>query len=129
MIGDSDNAYPHKVFYVGAHGKREEEYGLAWVNGDSGVANDMHSGFRGHAMVQHPLRRNAIVMFGRRPATQGIEVDIVTGELRRVFTCAKNYHLFGHGCFSADGKTLMTTEANYETGEGKIVLRDAEYEL
>ena len=64
-------------------------------------------------------------MYARRPGSIGIEVDLKTGHIDQRFQCPPDHHLFGHGCFSADGKTLFTSEANYRTGEGKIGIRDS----
>ncbi|MCG8488460.1 MAG: DUF1513 domain-containing protein [Chromatiales bacterium] len=69
-------------------------------------------------------------MFARRPGTRAIEVDLKSGDHRQAFECKSNRHLFGHGCFSPDGKFLFTTEAEIDTGRGLIAVRDANsYEL
>ncbi len=84
------------------------------------------SGFRGHGAAQHPTKPHTVLMFGRRPSTESIEVNLLTGEVNQRFSAAPARHFFGHGAFSADGKTLFTTEADLKRNVGVIGIRDAE---
>ncbi|MBW9268686.1 MAG: DUF1513 domain-containing protein [Candidatus Thiodiazotropha sp. (ex. Lucinisca nassula)] len=98
-------------------------------NSGSVTSREIPSGFRGHGVSLHPSD-NRIVMFARRPGTEAIEVDLESHDHRLAFVCKKNRHLFGHGCFSADGKLLFNTETEIDTGRGLIAIRDANsYEL
>lgn len=84
------------------------------------------SGFRGHGAAQHPVLSQRVLMFGRRPSTESIEVDLNTGEVTKRFSAQPNRHFFGHGAFSEDGKTLFTVEADLKRNVGVIGIRDAE---
>jgi len=84
------------------------------------------SGFRGHGISLHPRKRNTVVMYSRRPGTEGIEVDLITGLVNRRLSCQVNRHLMGHGCFSPDGHLLLTTEADLQSTRGLIVVRDSQ---
>lgn len=113
---------PH---YISAAGDSKDKYGLNWVSADAKTHNGLLSGFRGHSVSQHPFRKQSILMFGRRPATRCIEIDVENVELMHNIKSATDRHFFGHGVFSADGKTLFTTENDYHSGRGKIGIRDA----
>ncbi len=84
------------------------------------------SGFRGHGGTQHPIDKNRILLFGRRPSTESIEINLQTGQLSQRFAATKNRHFFGHGSFSTDGKYLFTSEADLQNNVGKIGIRDAQ---
>lgn len=111
--------------FVSAQGKTGHEYGLGWLDSRQKKTGSSPSGFRGHGASIHPLRSGSAVMYARRPGDVGIEVNLQSGEVERSFQCKRWHHLFGHGCFSADGKALFTSEADYRTGEGKIAIRDS----
>lgn len=114
-------------YWVSAQGMKANDYGLSWANKSDASLNTLLSGFRGHGISQHPVRKSNAIMFGRRPSTMMIEVDLVSGKLINQIECDKNRHLFGHGCFSRDGKLLITAESDMLTGQGKIVIRDANH--
>lgn len=80
--------------------------------------------FRGHDVLQHPLRPNRAILFGRRPETRCCEVDFQTLEVREISISAYR-HFYGHGCFSADHLHLFTTENNFNRASGVIGIRDA----
>jgi hypothetical protein len=113
---------------LSAHGDSSDRYGFGWLNSERHDASvgSVASGFRGHGCAQHPTQTHRALMFARRPGTRGLEVDLRTGQAREGFTCGPGRHLFGHGCYSADGNALYTTEAEYNTGRGLVVVRDAQ---
>lgn len=124
-----------KEYWISASGAQANQYSLGWI--DSASVNSEHSstesnytaalsGFRGHDVIQHAKRPTSALMFARRPGMQGIEVDLLSGVVNAGFQCGEGRHLFGHGCFSADGQYLFTTETDYEKGVGLIVVRDAD---
>ena len=86
---------------------------------------------RGHQVIDVPSKANKVLAFARRPGNWLIELDALTGEISQQFTTETHYHSFGHGCFSADGKHLFTTEHAYadqmpdQPEHGKIVVRDS----
>lgn len=118
-----------KEAWLSAQGKDSGRYGLGWVN-EFGVPNTVLSGFRGHGVVLHPFKQSTVIMFARRPGTECIEVNYHTGMVSQSFQCAENRHLFGHGCFSGDGSVLFSVESDYQSGAGKIGIRDSQnYQL
>lgn len=132
LAGDSPSeaaASGQHELWVSAQGKTPQGYAMSWVspeleNLQQQIAQSALSGFRGHGAAQHPKRPDHAVMFSRSPGTQGVEVNLATGEKTRSFASAAGHHMHGHGCFSADGAVLYTTESDYRTGQGKLMVRD-----
>lgn len=112
-------------YLVSAQGRDKKNFGVAWVDKRERKSGSVWSGFRGHSVVQHPQKKATVIAFSRRPGIQAVEINVVERTLKKVFECEPGRHLFGHGCFSADGSVLFTSEADYESGKGKIVIRDA----
>ena len=113
-------------YWLSAQGRDSENYSLGWVNPTSESSDNVATKFRGHGLCQNPAKREQIIMFSRRPGTQGIRLNITTNEQDGVFDCAEDRHMHGHGCYSADGKLLFCAETKISTGEGKITVRDSE---
>lgn len=80
--------------------------------------------FRAHGSALDPNNSHRVILFARRPGIKAVEVDLKKGTVKQAFNCEPGYHLFGHGCFSQDGSKLYTTESEYDTGTGKIIVRD-----
>lgn len=120
--GCSDD--PPREIWVSAEGDDDDGYGIV-AAGPDGVIATVESGFRGHAVAQRPDDPRRVIMFGRRPGMYGIDVDVVRGRIVGRFECAPDRRLQGHGCFTPDGALLLTAEADVETGQGKIGVRDA----
>ena len=66
---------------------------------------------------------NEIVVFARRPNDFMLVLDAHTGAIKQ--TIKNDKPLFGHGVFTPDGKTLFTTENDFENKQGVIGVRDA----
>ncbi|MCD8523469.1 MAG: DUF1513 domain-containing protein [Saccharospirillaceae bacterium] len=113
--------------WVSAQGSHAHSFGLGWLQpGTSGqTAFTAATGFRGHGAVQHPLRPDSVLMISRQPGTECAEVNLLSGDITARFACQPGRHLHGHACFSADGRQLFTTESDFVSGLGKIVVRDA----
>lgn len=116
--------------WFSAQGAKQNSYGFAYDLQGQNRPKAGLSGFRGHGGAQHPTKAHTVLLFGRRPNNQSIEVNLLTGEVTQRFYAAQNRHFFGHGAFSEDGKTLFTTEANLNKNTGVLGIRDANtYEL
>ena len=125
----TDTSAAAQEFWVSAQGRDASQFGLGWVQSEAGYASQSAhtavSGFRGHGAVQHPLRPDSVLMVSRQPGTECVEVNLLSGEVTARFACQPGRHLHGHACFSADGRQLFTTESDFVSGLGKIVVRDA----
>lgn len=116
---------PANELWISAQGDSPESFGLGWAGSANRNGRQIFTGFRGHGVFQHALHKNSIIFLSRRPGTRGLELNLASGEIVGEFNCRPGNHLFGHGCFSRDGRVLFTTEANAKTATGQIVVRDA----
>lgn len=80
--------------------------------------------YRAHGSVVHPFLPHQAVVFARRPGNLMSWFDWQAEAITHMETVA-NRHFLGHGAFSADGKTLFTTENDYKQGRGVIGVWDA----
>lgn len=78
--------------------------------------------FRAHGLARHGRR---LIVFPRRPGNRFASVDLDTLEIGHVVTAPPDRHFYGHGAFTADGKTLLVTENDLETLAGGIGVYDA----
>lgn len=74
-------------------------------------------GHRGHDSQFH-RQRNELLFFSRRPGREIFIIDGGSGQLKRQVEASEGYHYYGHGCLSADGRYLYTTE-NHVAGDGQ----------
>jgi len=112
--------------WLSAQGRKPDEYALGWVNPNNRKNDLALANFRGHGLAQNPAKPEHIIMFARRPGTQGIRLNLISGELDGHFTSATDRHMQGHGCFSADGNFIFCTESEISSGRGKVTVRDAQ---
>lgn len=112
-------------FLVSAMGNKKTGHGFGFMSVEQQTLAKQTSSFRGHGVSQHPLHPSHVIMYGRRPGNMAIVTDVLQNRMVNSFKIAKNRFFYGHGCFSADGKTLFTTEGDSTTGEGKIGIRDS----
>lgn len=118
--------------WLSAQGRSQEEYALGWIEADIKGNGLAHSHFRGHGLAQNPIKPEQVIMFSRRPGTQGIRLNLISKKIDGHFNSAFNRHMHGHGCFSANGKLLYCTESQINnsqgkaSGQGKITVRDAD---
>lgn len=122
VINDDSELLPTTpTQFLSAQGSSSNNYSLNWFK--QSAINSVKSNFRGHGVAVNPDHKTAI-LFARRPGTQGIEVDLSNAKIINTFHCSPGFHLTGHGCFSHDGRYLITSESNYKTGQGHVVIRD-----
>lgn len=79
---------------------------------------------RGHAAAAHPSRPEAVA-FARRPGSYALVIDCARGQVLAQLTPPTGRQFNGHGCFSADGAVLYTSEQLAEGSAGRIGLWDA----
>jgi hypothetical protein len=78
---------------------------------------------RAHDLVLSPDSDHLLCM-SRRPGTYLSVIDANHGQVITQQTAAKGRHFYGHGCFSADGRYLFTTENAYDEARGVIGVRE-----
>jgi hypothetical protein len=111
--------------FLSAQGRKKNQYGLGWIDSKQAASDRLLSDFRGHGLCQNPIKTEQIIMFSRRPGTQGIRFNSSTRKADGSFDCADNRHMHGHGCYSLDGNRLYCAESEVSTGQGKITVRDS----
>lgn len=109
-------------YWVSAQGMDEQHFGLGFSAAQNTV--NIPTGFRGHGVLQHPRYPQRVLMLSRRPGREFIEADLTENRISARISCQPGRHLHGHACFSQDGRYLYTTESDYHTGRGKVVVRD-----
>ena len=115
-----------RELWICAQGDTPESFGVGWGSSGDTRGRKNSTGFRGHAVLQHSLRKNSVIFLSRRPGTRALEVDLMSGAAIAEFNCRPGNHFFGHGCFSQDGRVLFTTEGAANSTTGQIVVRDTE---
>jgi hypothetical protein len=110
--------------WLSAQGRDQGSYSLGWINPQEESSQQQQSNFRGHGLCQNPAKPEHVIMFSRRPGTEGIRLNTITGKLDGDFSSDDDRHMQGHGCYSADGQWLYCTESSISTGAGKITVRD-----
>lgn len=121
---DEDGPQPEVERWISAQGDDEDTYGVVIATAD-GHATTIESGFRGHGLAVDPTDPRRIVMVGRRPGTYAIVVDLARGSIVHRIETVPQRIFSGHGCFTADGSRFVTTEADVQTAEGTLGIRDA----
>ena len=81
---------------------------------------------RGHDAIALAHKPGRAIIFARRPGKYALEVDFIRGEVIAEINAAEHSHFYGHGVYHRQSHTLLTSENYYKTGEGQIVIRDAD---
>jgi len=84
---------------------------------------------RAHDSVVHPTR-SQVLFFSRRPGKDIYCIDYQSHRLVRTLHAKTGHHFYGHGCFSADGNYLFTSEnpfhrSRIKGSEGVIGIYDS----
>lgn len=79
---------------------------------------------RAHEVILRPSE-NEVVVFARRPGQFIGVFNAQTGEIKHQLSMEESRPLCGHGVFSQDGSTLLTTENDFQNKQGMIGVRDA----
>lgn len=92
---------------------------------DGSALIDIQVSERAHGLACNPINQAQCIFFARRPGSQLHLLDIMARDHLRSVESSAGRHFYGHGCFSADGNWLYTTENDYENGLGVIGVRNA----
>lgn len=124
LATDTDNRLVKPLFASAAKG-RSGQYHLYLIGQQGQVLLDHPLPGRAHHTAAHP-QRPLLACIARRP---GHFIDIVDYQEQRLIIriiADNGRHFFGHGIFSEDGRWLITTENEINTGQGRVVIRSLE---
>lgn len=111
--------------YVGCRVDDDGRFFTSGFRADGATVFDLQLPGRGHAISFRPGTAHCVV-YARRPGRFAVVLDAAEGAALHRIDAAPKRHFYGHGTYSADGRYLLTTENDYETGRGVIGVRDAE---
>jgi len=79
---------------------------------------------RAHEVIAISSKPGHALVFARRPGNYVLEVDFSTGEIIEHIKVGDGQRFYGHGVLINNDSILLTTENDYQRGQGLIVLRD-----
>lgn len=80
--------------------------------------------FLPHGVHGHPQQRNRLALFEKK-GPGACEYDLAEKKIIRPIPGVENRYFYGHGTYTADGATLLSTEANRDSLDGAIGIRDS----
>jgi hypothetical protein len=113
---------PHIPHILSAMANPQKQYGITDMASPETSAMPM-GGQRWHSIADHPNGTLAVAV-ARRPGTTAVVFHPISGKLIRTFHAAPGRHFYGHSIFSDDGNVLFSTENDYNTAQGQVVMRD-----
>lgn len=117
-------AAPAQRLYAAARKAREGAFSFAIFNPTQGELTAVELPGRGHGISVSPDRSTCVV-FARRPGRFAAAVR-TDGKAKPLwFETRPDRHFYGHGCFSPDGKLLLSAENDFDGERGVIGIRDA----
>ncbi|MGO1246674.1 MAG: DUF1513 domain-containing protein [Oceanisphaera sp.] len=120
LMGCTPLYKPAQQAYVIGGGRRTHHRFVAQaLNMDGSLRYELPLPARGHGITVHPHLPLA-VCHARRPGQFMCLFNHANGEQIQLYSADANRHFYGHGTFSADGRTLFTTEGVSQTSQGVI---------
>ncbi len=113
VLGNSRTTGSPPLLYSAASNNRGQHFLCGW-RGDALAFRSPVAG-RGHDACFH-RQRGELIFFARRPGTVIEVLDADSGRHQHRITAAANRHFYGHGCLSADGRYLYTSENAVDRG-------------
>jgi hypothetical protein len=120
-----DSNSTNTLLVSAAQHKNGEHYVIA-VSPTGDVISQTLLPKRAHDTLALVNKKNHVLVFARRPDTFALEINVLTGNVTHSFTSEEGRHFYGHGALSGDGHLLFTTENDYKSGRGIIVVRDTQ---
>lgn len=122
LWGDVLNTVQKTKVYASAFSTSEDKHYFGVVDHNGSILWASNLPARAHAPIIHP--KEAVVgIVSRRPGYFIRFYNIADGKQIQHIKPEKDHHFYGHATFSYDGKTLITQENHYPSGEGKIFIR------
>ena len=121
LLAERDQAQESRLRLFSAI-EHDGNFGAGWIGV---VTPAVSAGFRGHGGAAHPIRKDSVVLVGRRPGRECAEISMRNGQVVQQIHATSGRHFCGHGCFSPDGALMITTESVYGEQRGVLGVRDA----
>lgn len=126
MMLPSCSLHNREQQFVSAYTNPQGQHFVARFNQQAEVLAQVELPLRGHDMAVSHTEPGRVLVFSRRPGNYIFDVDLNIGYLNQVAQASAGRHFFGHGVFSSDGQLLFTTENDFDTQTGMVVVRDAQ---
>jgi len=118
-------AQAEQQWLVSCGSDSSKNYFVAAMSLDGKLIGKIPLPARGHDVIALPNKPGCALVFARRPGTFAVEVDFVNNRIVQEIKPQENSHFYGHGVISIKHNTLMTSENDFVSGNGQIVVRDA----
>ncbi|MDP7592221.1 MAG: DUF1513 domain-containing protein [Litorilituus sp.] len=115
-----------KYWLVSACSNKNNEHFVAAFDLQGQIISKIKLPARGHDAIAIPEKPGHALIFARRPGTFVLEVDFIQGKITQQIEAQSHSHFYGHGIISPKHNVLLTSENDFATGHGKIVVRDTE---
>lgn len=105
---------------------REERFTLDLLDLDAGDTESARIplDFFGHGLAINPMRpREAVLLEKRGP--RGCVLDLAARRVVRPIAPMGGHAFYGHGAYSSEGDVLFVVEAQLETNQGAVSIRDS----
>jgi hypothetical protein len=124
-LGTPAHAGSHALpLYVSCRNDAEGRSSVAVFSLDGGDLFSTVLPSRGHDIVARP-GGTELVVFARRPGNWAVVLDLAYRRIAQTILAREDRHFYGHGAFSADGRLLLASENNADTGDGLLGIYDA----
>lgn len=119
----SNNAQ-HLEGYVSSARDHTNKNFLVITNAEGKQLSKLALPNRAHQISLQP-HTSSLAIAARRPGTYLLIVNSANGKLIQELQAENGHHFYGHSVYSANGHFLYTSEQHIDSGEGRIVERDA----
>lgn len=100
------------------------QYVLSVIDLDDGSRELAPMGFLPHGIHAHPQKTERLALFEKK-GPGACEYDLRERRLVRAIPGVENRYFYGHGTYTADGAVLLSTEADRDSKDGAIGMRDS----
>jgi len=124
VLPTSARASSTSGFLATGYDKLSARHLISRLGTDLDIRWDLPLPARGHGASVRPRSDEGIVV-ARRPGTFASVFGVEDGAQRHLIAPTPGRHFYGHGVYSADGKTLFATENDFDNARGVIGVYDA----
>ncbi|MFT2111400.1 DUF1513 domain-containing protein [Marinomonas sp. 2405UD68-3] len=122
LVSASEDTF-HQGLFASAFTDANKQHHIGLLNHQGQLLWQKPLNERAHAPVFHPTQP-IVAIVSRRPGFFITVYNTITGKHVNQITPSNGHHFYGHAVFSADGNRLITQENHYDSGEGKVFVRD-----